>query len=64
MPKQKTRKSVKKRFRLNAKGAVKRKQAFRSHLLTKKKSKRKRELRKNKMVDKTQADKIRSMLHN
>ena len=41
MPKMKTRSSAKKRYRTNAKGALKRKKAFTSHILTKKPRKRK-----------------------
>lgn len=44
MPKQKTKSGAKKRFRLTAKGNVKRKHAFKSHILTKKTKKRKRNL--------------------
>ena len=43
----KTNKAVAKRFKLTGKGKVKRGQAFKSHILTKKTSKRKRKLRKS-----------------
>ena len=46
MPKIKTRKAAAKRFGLTKNGKVKRGQAFRSHILTKKSTKRKRALRK------------------
>ena len=62
MPKMKTRSSVKKRFRLTAGGHVKRKKAFRSHILTKKDRKRKRKLRKRIMVHDSQEASIRLML--
>lgn len=45
MPKQKTHKGVKKRFRLTAKGKVKHRQAGTSHLAARKTHKRKRMLR-------------------
>jgi large subunit ribosomal protein L35 len=45
MPKMKTHKGAKKRFKLTASGKVSRFQAFKSHILTKKSPKRKRNLR-------------------
>jgi large subunit ribosomal protein L35 len=45
MPKMKTSKSVAKRFKITGKGKVKRRQANKSHILTKKAPKRKRHLR-------------------
>ena len=45
MPKMKTHKGAAKRFRTTASGKVKRYKAFKSHILTKKTSKRKRNLR-------------------
>ena len=44
MPKMKTNCSAKKRFTLTASGKIKRKHAFKSHILTKKSTKRKRNL--------------------
>jgi len=41
MPKQKTKSSAKKRFKLTGTGKIKRKHAFKSHILTKKTKKRK-----------------------
>jgi large subunit ribosomal protein L35 len=46
MPKMKTHKGAKKRFKITGSGKVKRMRAFKSHILTKKTSKRKRRLRK------------------
>ena len=46
MPKQKTNSGAKKRFKLTGTGKIKRKHAFHSHILTKKSTKRKRQLRK------------------
>ena len=45
MPKMKTHKGASKRFRITGSGEVKRYKAFKSHILTKKTSKRKRNLR-------------------
>ncbi|NLE02502.1 MAG: 50S ribosomal protein L35 [Fibrobacter sp.] len=50
MPKMKSRSSAKKRFRLTANGHLKRKKAFKSHILNKKDRKRKRNLRKTTLV--------------
>ena len=44
MPKMKTGSSAKKRFRLTGTGKIKRKHAFKSHILTKKTKKQKRNL--------------------
>lgn len=45
MPKMKTKKSASKRFRVRPGGTVKRGQAFKRHILTKKTTKNKRHLR-------------------
>ena len=45
MPKMKTHKGAKKRFKITGSGKVRRYKAFKSHILTKKTSKRKRRLR-------------------
>jgi large subunit ribosomal protein L35 len=44
MPKMKTNSSAKKRFTITGSGKIKRKHAFKSHILTKKSKKRKRNL--------------------
>ncbi|PRZ00323.1 50S ribosomal protein L35 [Marinilabilia salmonicolor] len=44
MPKMKTNSSAKKRFSITGSGKIKRKHAFKSHILTKKSTKRKRNL--------------------
>ncbi|PSQ64960.1 MAG: 50S ribosomal protein L35 [Bacteroidetes bacterium QH_7_62_13] len=51
MPKMKSHSGAKKRFKETANGKVKRKKANRGHLLTKKTSKRKRQLRKSVVID-------------
>jgi large subunit ribosomal protein L35 len=45
MPKMKSHQGAKKRFKVTGSGKVKRMKAFKSHILTKKSSKRKRNLR-------------------
>ncbi|HMC54981.1 MAG TPA: 50S ribosomal protein L35 [Gemmatimonadaceae bacterium] len=50
MPKMKTHKGAKKRFKVTGTGEVKRRRAFKSHILTKKTSKRKRRLRRSEMI--------------
>jgi large subunit ribosomal protein L35 len=50
MPKMKTHKGAKKRFKITGSGEVKRGHAFKSHILTKKTSKRKRRLRRSAMI--------------
>lgn len=45
MPKQKTKKAVRKRMKLTKTGKVKRHQAFTSHIMVRRSSKRKRHLR-------------------
>lgn len=50
MPKMKTHKGAKKRFSVTGKGKVRRLKAFKSHILTKKDSKRKRRLRRPAIV--------------
>jgi large subunit ribosomal protein L35 len=44
MPKMKTKSSAKKRFKFTGSGKIKRKHAFKRHILTKKSTKRKRDL--------------------
>ncbi len=53
MPKIKTHSGAKKRFKLTKSGKVKRAHAFKSHILNKKSTKRKRGLRKGTYADKT-----------
>ena len=62
MPKMKTNSGAKKRFKRTAKGRIKRKKAFHSHILTKKRAKRKRKLRQATLVDKTDEKRIKRLL--
>ena len=62
MPKMKTKSGAKKRFALTGSGKLKRKHAYKSHILTKKSNKRKRNLGKFTLVDKTDAKRVKSMI--
>lgn len=62
MPKMKSDSAAKKRFKRTASGKFKRRKAFRSHILTSKSRKRKRQLRKPTLVDKTENKKIDTMI--
>jgi large subunit ribosomal protein L35 len=62
MPKMKTNRSAAKRFKVTGKGKVKRRQANKSHILTKKASKRKRHLRDAKVAQKGDARRVKRML--
>jgi len=62
MPKLKTNKGAAKRFRLTSNGRVKRKKAFKSHILTKKAPKRKRALRKTALINKRDEKNIRRLI--
>ena len=62
MPKMKTKSGAKKRFSLTASGKIKRKHAYKSHILTKKAKKRKRNLTKTTYVNKSDERNIKSML--
>jgi large subunit ribosomal protein L35 len=62
MPKMKSKSGAKKRFDVTGTGKLKRKHAFKSHILTKKTKKRKRNLTKFTMVDKTDAANVKEML--
>jgi large subunit ribosomal protein L35 len=62
MPKMKTNSSAKKRFRLTGSGKIKRKHAFKSHILTKKSTKRKRNLTNDGLVSKADMGNVKMML--
>ena len=62
MPKQKTHKGTKKRFRLSASGKPKHRHSGTSHLAARMSQKRKRNLRGTKVVDKTVQASIREAL--
>lgn len=58
----KTKSSAKKRFKLTGTGKIKRKHAFKSHILTKKATDRKRRLTDATLVDKADEKNIRQQL--
>lgn len=62
MPKMKTKSSAKKRLNVLGGGGVKRSMAFKRHILTKKTTKNKRQLRGTLMVDATNMPSVRAML--
>ena len=62
MPKMKTKSGAAKRFKVLGGGGVKRSKAFKRHILTKKTTKNKRQLRGTTMVDASKMVSIRSML--
>ncbi len=62
MPKIKTNRGAAKRFKLTATGKLKRKRAYHSHILSKKTTKQKRNLRQGALVDATNAPSIKKIL--
>jgi len=62
MPKIKTHSCAKKRFSLTGTGKIKRKHAYKSHILTKKETKQKRNLTHFTLVDKADEKRVKKML--
>ena len=62
MPKMKSNRGAAKRFRTTASGKIKRHSAFHSHILTKKSTKRKRNLRKESLVSDADAPRVHRMI--
>lgn len=62
MPKIKTHRGAAKRFSLTKNGKIKRAKAYKSHILTKKSSKRKRNLRKGTYVVAAEAKNIKKLI--
>ncbi|MDR3185081.1 MAG: 50S ribosomal protein L35 [Prevotellaceae bacterium] len=62
MPKIKTNSGAKKRFQLTGSGKVKRKHAYKRHILTKKTTKQKRNLTYSTIVDKSDEKRIKDLL--
>ena len=60
--KMKTKSAAKKRFKLTAKGRIKRKHAFLRHILTAKKTGNKRKLRHGAYIAKSQEHQIKAMI--
>jgi large subunit ribosomal protein L35 len=63
MPKVKTKSGAKKRFKLTGTGKIKRKHAFKSHILTKKETKQKRNLTRMTLVSKADEGRVKDMLN-
>lgn len=62
MPKIKTSRSAAKRFKKTGTGQLKRMKAYKSHILTKKSTKRKRNLRKATLVDSTKIKNMKKIM--
>jgi len=62
MPKLKTHRGAAKRFSITSKGKIKRSKAYASHILTKKTTKKKRNLRKSAIVDSTNYKDIKRLI--
>ncbi len=62
MPKIKTNSGAKKRFELTGSGKVKRKHAYKSHILTKKTTKQKRNLTHTSVVNTSDEKRVKAML--
>lgn len=62
MPKMKTNPGAKKRFTLTGSGKIKRKHAFKSHILTKKTKKQKRNLTNSGLVHKSDEREVKKLL--
>ncbi|PIE84044.1 MAG: 50S ribosomal protein L35 [Bacteroidia bacterium] len=62
MPKMKSKRGASKRFRLTGSGRVKRKHAYKSHILTKKETKRKRNLTKMGLVQKCDEKRVKELI--
>jgi large subunit ribosomal protein L35 len=62
MPKMKSCSGARKRFKRSSSGRIKRKQSFRSHILTKKSTKRKRQLRSPSEIHEADVRSVKRML--
>jgi len=62
MPKIKTNRGAAKRFKTTGSGKIVRNKAFSSHILTKKSTKRKRNLRKSGLVDSTNLKQVAKLI--
>ena len=62
MPKMKTNRAAAKRFKVTGTGKLKRNKAYKSHILTKKSPKRKRNLRQATITDKTNVKNMKKIL--
>ena len=62
MPKLKTHRGAAKRFKVTGSGKIRRTKAYANHILTKKNAKRKRNLRKSCLLDKTDQSSVRKLI--
>ncbi len=62
MPKMKSNRGAAKRFRVTGSGQIKRKHAYKSHILTKKATKRKRNLTKMGLVHKCDVPRVKELI--
>jgi large subunit ribosomal protein L35 len=62
MPKIKTHRGAAKRFRVSKNGKIKRSKAYKSHILTKKTSKRKRHLRKATYISNADQKRVKKLI--
>jgi large subunit ribosomal protein L35 len=62
MPKMKTKRAAAKRFSVTGTGKLKRSKAYKSHILTKKSTKRKRNLRQAAITDETNVKNMRKVM--
>ncbi len=62
MPKMKTRRGAAKRFKVTGSGKIRRNKANKSHILTKKTSKRKRRLRKSTILTGVEVKRVKKMI--
>ncbi|MEE9464140.1 MAG: 50S ribosomal protein L35 [Candidatus Neomarinimicrobiota bacterium] len=62
MPKMKTRRGAAKRFKVTGSGKIRRHKANKSHLLSKKTSKRKRRLRKSTILTGVEVKRVKKMI--
>ncbi|MEI3244867.1 MAG: 50S ribosomal protein L35 [Lachnospiraceae bacterium] len=62
MPKMKTSRAAAKRFKVTGSGKLVRNKAYKSHILTKKTTKRKRNLRKDIVMDETNVKNMKKIL--
>ena len=62
MPKMKSHRGARKRFKITGTGKVKRMKAFKSHILTKKSTKSKRQLRGSAEIHSTNLDSVKAMM--
>ncbi len=62
MPKMKSNRGAKKRFKVSASGKIKHRRNYKSHILTKKSTKRKRDLRKYRYIHESDVARVNQMI--